>query len=40
LHCAMTSSGPETMNIGEPTTGNSSDLASVAGSDISAFPFA
>ena len=34
LHWAMTSSGPDTMNSGEPTTGSSSELASDAGNGI------
>ena len=34
LHWAITSSGPETMNSGDPTTGSSSELASEAGSGI------
>src|SRR5689334_3082528 len=34
LHWAMTSSGPDTMNSGEPTTGSSSELASEAGNGI------
>ena len=38
LHWAITSSGPETMNSGEPTTGSSSELASEAGNGIRSLP--
>ena len=38
LHWAMTSSGPETMNSGEPTTGSSSVLTSEAGNGIQFLP--
>ena len=39
LHWAITSSGPETMNSGEPTTGSSSELASEAGNGMRSLPF-
>ena len=38
LHWAITSSGPETMNSGDPTTGSSSELASEAGNGIRSLP--
>ena len=34
MHWAMTNSGPDTMNSGEPTTGSSSESASDAGNGI------
>ena len=38
LHCAITSSGPETINSGEPRTGSESEFARDAGSDIRNLP--
>jgi hypothetical protein len=38
LHWAITSSGPDTMNSGEPTTGSSSVSASEAGNGIRFLP--
>ena len=38
LHWAMTSSGPDTMNSGEPTTGSSSVSTSEAGNGIQFIP--